>query len=72
MINLAKQAKKDWRGMELLGRLDTEAGLVAEGRAPGEPNQPEPAEGGAATVSDVRSAPETSGGFDRWPGGLTG
>ena len=58
--------------MEFLGRLDTEAGLVAEGRAPGEPDQAEQAVGGGATVSEPRSTTETAGGFDRWPGGLKG
>ena len=72
MTNLAKQAKKDWLDMELLGRLDTEAGLVAETKAPREPDQPQPAEGGGATVGEPRPPTETSGGFDRWPGGLTG
>ena len=64
--------------MEFLGRLDTEAGLVAEGKVPGEPEQAEQvdqveqAEGGGATLSEARSTPERSGGFDRWPGGLKG
>ena len=61
--------------MEFLGRLDTEAGFVAEGKALGEPDQAEQAdqvEGGGATVSEARSTPERSGGFVRWPGGLNG
>ena len=49
--------------MEFLGRLDTEAGFVAEGKAPGEPDQAEPAEGDV-TASEPRSTPERSGGFD--------
>jgi len=58
--------------MEFLGRLDTEAGLVAEGKAPREPEKAEQAVGGGATVSEPRWTTETSGGFDRWPGGLKG
>lgn len=50
--------------MEFLGRLDTEAGFVAEGKAPGEPDQAEPAEGGGVTASEPPSTPERSGGFD--------
>jgi len=58
--------------MEFLGRLDAEAGLVAEGRAQGEPDQPEHAEGVGASVSEPRSTTEAAGGFDRWPGALRG
>lgn len=72
MASLANRPRETGLGMEFLGRLDTEAGLVAEGKAPGEPDQAEPAEGDGATVSEARSTPERSGGFDRWPGGLKG
>ncbi len=58
--------------MEFLGRLDIEAGLVAEGKAPGEPDQAEKAEDCGAPGTESRSTTATSGGFDRWTGGLKG
>src|SRR5674476_458922 len=62
--------RKTGLGMEFLGRLDTEAGLVAEGRAQGEPDQAEAVGGAGASCGEPRTAPETAGGVDGWPGAL--